>query len=754
MKKNIFFLIFAVFLTACSSRNEQNERDGQTEQIEQTEISELITEQEIVSHEVVPNEPTREFPVMPRAENAQGEPFEISRNGLVALFDPVSGFITRISNEEQTLNFNGVFIDVGYNGAFLFSQVGFSDLDRLSTWELPRITPRRQELPDYTITQIQETEDGLIVEKYYEGVFIIYYYTFDFDGLGLRTEIRAIDEGEINGVAFITRGMELETARFEFPGSTPVGSYSVTGRLYRPLVSDYAAPPTVLYTENESVNIIFINHEEKWATGVFEDDYGASVINLSATLALIGGKQNEDPKVLDSIFVGDLFIQLVGNRDKYLSVQEYYRRLGFFTPTDGARDGPIISAHPSGVMDTGFTHRRTLQQFAERLPVYAEMGIKNVWLLPIFLHPGGLVYDTIEHEIIDPRYGGEEGAAFFSQIANDLGMRVLFDYVPKGPRPHEPLAVNNPGWLSRRRDGTSQIEWECVSFDYNNPEFAAYFMSVVEEHARTLGISGARIDCSMGGLPNWSAVSPFRASSSGLRAGVNISRTVRQGLINAGVVPMNIPENFHPIPTYAPYTDIFYDMPLYRAMHNLNYSLNSSQISETQYVQALQHWLWTVRQTNVEGQIRMRFLGNHDTSSWTFDGARPQAVYGIKQAQALWALMAFIDGVPMIYQGDEEPMRYGIFSGGVNLINFFGELFRARAEFIPEFANIRYIDLNMPVFAFERYNENTSVTVLINFSTRAQNVEFEINKTPLYSHNATKSGGTVELEAFGFVLLD
>ena len=688
-------------------------------------------------------------PVFPPAYNAHGAPVEIERNGLTALFHPETGQITRMGNAYQVQYFDGIVVDVGYEGAFLFSQVGFFDIGALLTWELPRLTVRRMALPGYVVTRIEETPDGLIVEKYYHGVFITYYYEFEPDGLRLRVGIRTLSEArrEINGVAFLTRGLAFDgPARFEFPGSTPPGFHSVAGRYFRPLTMDYASPPTLLYDGNTAVNVLFINYEEKWTTGVFEDDNGAAVVHLAATLAWFSAG--------DVVYVGDLFIQLPGDGCRYLAVREYYHRLGFFAPTDGIHDGPIISAHPSGTMDTGFTHRRTLQQFAERLDVYYEMGIRNIWLLPIFLHPGGLVYDTIDHEIFDPRYGGLEGIIYFTQQARNRGMRVLFDYVPKGPQPHEPLAVNNPGWTSRQRDGSLQIEWRCVSFDYNNPEFAAYFMGVVQSHVREIGIEGARIDCSMGGMPNWHAQYPFRASSSGLRAGVNISRIVRQAFINEGVTPMNIPENFHPIPTFAPYTDIYYDMPLYRTMYTLNHLLLTSQIGETRYVQMLQHWLWAARQTNVYGQVRMRFLGNHDTISWTFDAARPQAVYGVAQAQALWALMAFIDGVPMIYQGDEYPRRYGIMSG-INLIPFFTGLFHARAQYIPnpEFGRIRYIGLNRPIFAFERYDDTDRVLVLINFNHREEILYVDDFTQLLHAHEATFDNGRVVLDGFGFVLL-
>jgi hypothetical protein len=54
----------------------------------------------------------------------------------------------------------------------------------------------------------------------------------------------------------------------------------------------------------------------------------------------------------------------------------------------------------------------------------------------------------------------------------------------------------------------------------------------------------------------------------------------------------------------------------------------------------------------------MRWISNHDTVSWTFQKQRPLKAYGLGRMRALLALCAFIDGVPMLYQGDEDPAVY------------------------------------------------------------------------------------------------
>jgi glycosidase len=340
------------------------------------------------------------------------------------------------------------------------------------------------------------------------------------------------------------------------------------------------------------------------------------------------------------------------------------------------------------------------------------MGFKNIWLLPIFKHTGDNVYEPIDQGVIDPRYGGEEGATAFINKAHELGLRVLFDLVPHGPRPIYPFAKEHDNWISKNKNGENQIEWECVSFDYNNSEYYDYTVNLLAYYASKLGLDGSRIDCSMGGLSNWKPVDGLRPSSSGLAAGINITKAVREGFKKGGVNPILLPENFHPNPAFAEYTDLFYDMPLYRTMFNLNHS----SISETEYVQTLQHWLDAERKTSVQNQVKLRFLGNHDTVTWTFDAQRAQTLYGVEKAKALWSILSFIDGVPFIYQGDEDPAAYRL--EGENLEQFFMDLLAARDKYLPAEYDTKYLYSDTPVFAFTRSSTDKTDTklVLINVS--------------------------------------
>ena len=364
------------------------------------------------------------------------------------------------------------------------------------------------------------------------------------------------------------------------------------------------------------------------------------------------------------------------------------------------------------------------------------MGIDHVWLLPVFEHDAGGVYHSTDQAVIDPRYGGEEGCKYFCDKAHELGMTVLFDYVPHGPAPEFPIAKDNPEWPSKRRDGSLQDEWECVSMDYNHPGYQEYTAELVHDHVGRFGVDGARIDCAMGGLSNWRPYGDNRPSGNSVLAGVHITEAVREGFLRGGKPSFILPENFNLIPNYYHCTDLFYGMNLYRAFVELE-SLLKTDPSE--YVLKLTDFLERESWITPENYHKMRFLGNHDTVSWVWQSKRAAEAYGDEPAKALFALISFIDGMPMIYQGDEDLTICG--KSGENLTEYFTRLFSDRKKYLPKGSNVTaYLHSAGPVMAFIRKHLSNQdapyacegsedVLVLINFSDKEQ----EISRFPYFN---------------------
>lgn len=683
-----------------------------------------------------------------------GDRLTLTREGIAVTVNAVTGMLESLSSGYDSLEMEGILVEAGLNGQSLFGQLGCTDLSALATYELPVLWPKRKELPTYTVDAITATKEGFTVSITCDCYTFLYRYSILKNGLSLAVTLSTTAEEAVpvNGVGFLVRGIQgfsLEGSTFEYPGSTPAGQLHFSGQSkYKAAVSDYSAP-VIQLADGESVrNILFVNEVEKWTSGCYYDENDRP---CAAFLSATEGYLTQDAPME----VGTLYLPLLQpETDPYAAVSEFWTQLGYHTPTDTSATKElyaIYSGHPYGTMDTGYFNRLTLSQYAGQLDGIAGMGFDAVWLLPVFQHTGDNVYEPIDEGLIDQRYGGLEEARTYIAAAHQAGMKVLFDFVPHGPRPVYPFAKEHDDWISKDRSGANQIEWECVSMDYNHPEYAQYMLELAQYYAQEIGLDGARIDCSMGGLPNWSSAAGLRASAAGLCAGVNVVRSIRNGFLAAGTQVLLLPENFHPSPAYAPYTDVFYDMPLYRCLFNLN----QRGLSDAEFVSELTRFLDAERKTSVDGQLKLRFLGNHDTVTWTFDAQRAQTLYGTERAKALWMAMGWIDGVLYIYQGDEDPDTYHL--SGENLTPFFTELIAAKRSYLPAQYATAYVETGTPVMAFYRYEQGgtDAKLVLINLSDTPQTYSLGEGDTPLAAIGTYRlDGQTVSLEAYSGIILD
>lgn len=657
------------------------------------------------------------------------------------------GQLTRLFFNGAELVFDGIYADIGLDGTFAAKTVYFQKFHDMSTWELANIVPLPTSAEAATLKKITQEGNTVTVVTQMEQIQTVMRYVFNGGQVSVDATFTNLTSyvGEVQGVNFLLRGIKVnEDATFSYPGNVPYKRYSLADlKNYRPIQTGLVGPVTQVTDSVQSFNVLFLNPDEKWTTGTYKTNGGTlNIAHLSMTEALL--------KSGESIHVGTMTLQLCTGGDVYAPIRAYYDEMGYAAPQTGIVSGPIYSGHPHGTMDSGFRDNKTMLTYAGRLTALADMGIENIWLLPIFEHTGRGVYSPTDQAVIDPRYGSDADVRAYVQSAHDLGIRVLFDYVPHGPEPQDPLAAEHPAWCSVHRQGRLQIEWDCVSFDMANPDYQAYTKALVEDHVARFAIDGGRIDCAMGGLSNWQPTGGNRPSNSNMKGGVEIVTAIREGFIAAGKTPLLLPENFNPLPFYASITDVFYDMPLYRAM----YEMRQAGLSETAFAQELSRWLCEENAVSPRGQKKLRFLGNHDTVSWVWDKMRATSLYGEEKAKALWVVMSLIDGYPFIYQGDEDAGLYA-FPGGPKLTAFFTALFNARKTYLSDDMATCYYPNDSAIIAFTRENESLDRLALINLSAQTQTFELAEKFSayqPLYGQAVIESS-TVTLSPYAYILL-
>jgi hypothetical protein len=675
----------------------------------------------------------------------EGNIITLSDSGLRFHFDAGNGSPISIEKAGMSIEHFDFTVEAGCNGIMQPGKLKFYCLDGLNTWELPRIIPSDESPCKYSFKGCRTEKEAIIAEYTVGDLHIAIIYKIEFGNLVIDTELSngSDDRKIINGIAFVFSAKDVdENTSFDFPCNIPAGDLKLSEmQTLMPIETGLINPAIHIFNQGKNFNLIFLDSEEKWGTGVYKDKNGAlTCVNSAGVESYLDSGEK--------LHCGKYIIQPVGESNPYLAIRALYKNYGWNPPSDGIKDGVLYSCHPSGTMDKNFPLKRTMYEYAEELEALKDLGIDHIWVLPLFEHRDRGVYHPADQAVIDERYGGDEAVKYYCDKARKLGMTVMFDYVPHGPHMDDPLGIAHREWASTDRNGEPVIEWDCLSFDMANPVYQQDTKDLVKDHIRRFGLGGARIDCSMGGLPNWSPYPGNRPSNSNLKGGVAISRSIREAFTEMGIKPFVTPENFNPLPFYFAYTDAFYDMPLYRVL----FELEEAKLCPADFVHRLTKWLRAELESTPEGYNKQRFLGNHDTVSWVFSKARAAKSYGEEKAKALWVMISTIDGIPMIYQGDEDPSLIG--DEGPSLREFFTELFKARKDYLGNRYDMEYELTGTPVMAYRRKSEDKIRQVLINFSPESQiyRADFKVKDT-LFGSCGIKQNEIV-LKGYGWAMLD
>ncbi len=655
-------------------------------------------------------------------------------------FDRATGALlyARLGGREHV--FTGLYADAGVDGRYLRGQMAFDPLMDKRTWELPQI--QAVNAPDAGVFMGFTEEDGALLARYEAGGALIT-QVYDLCGEALRLRARLYNTGAkpcvVNGLSFLLR-RKADGARFEYPANDSrvyTDQGMADGQAH---ACGLVGSMTHIKDQAGSLNLLFLDEVEKWSQGAYRAGGCISHVYAAAVEAEL--------QPGESLEAGCLYLSLPeAGEDPYLHIRGFFDRLGFRPLRGSLNEGLLYSCHPHGTMDGGFKLGLDLRQYAERLPQIRALGVDHIWLLPVFDHLDRGVYHPTDQRPIDARYGGEEAMRHFAQEAHALGMTVLFDYVPHGPEPADPLAQEHLDWCSRRLDGSLQDEWHCVSFDMTHPDYLDYTRELVGSHVRRFGIDGARIDCAMGGLSNWQPYGNHRPSASNLMGGVAISRAIMEGFERMGKRAFLLPENFNPVPAYYPVTGVFYGMNLYRVMT----LLWERGVKPAEYVSELTRFLDIERRVTPEGLKKLRFLGNHDTVSWVWQKQRAWQSYGEGKARALFALMYFLDGVPMLYQGDEDPALAG--KEGPDLRAYLTRLREERRRLTGEGTGISYLHTGSGVMAFRREMDGLRRLVLISLEDSEQTLALdELLGAKLEAGQAETDGTRVMLPPYAYAI--
>ena len=673
----------------------------------------------------------------------EGEVYRFTAAGVTLTVDLTTGLVTGVETGTGALSCRGMLVDVGIGGSYADGSLSFQGYDSISASGLPSVSPRADYQPAEAAVRLSRTTDTLIVDRESGEVTVQYRYRLSANQAELTVRITGgAQRRVVNGVAFEILGMEVGAgASYEYPGNLPHGKFAVDYR--RPNIPNETLFPgavTHIADGARHVNICFLDGTEKWTTGVWRDRTGAlGICNLAAVECRIGGGEE--------ITVGSLavrFPEAADDAGAYADVKAYYREKGYGISGKVTDPGPILCGHPGGTLDTDYLQQEDFDAFAKRLDNWAEIGIGTFWCMPVNPHKGRSdLYSPTDLAGVDDRLGGEAALKRFVDVAHGKGIRVLLDIVIHG-LPADAIGQEMKSWVCYGRAGTVLSEWGDPSFDYGNAAYQAYMRGLMQHFAGDWGIDGIRVDSASGSRPNWKRTDGKRPSASTLLGGVEMACALADGFRDAGKEAIQIPEMFYAIPSFSSATPYYYNNSLYRVLMDLNANYRSDR---TAYTQKLLDFLSVQYRTRVDGQINLNWLENHDTVLWSGDRMRAVELYGEDWAKNMFRMISWIDGVPVLYMGDENAAAYGV--GTDDLSDFFRGIFAFRQEHLTPEMETEYIASDKPVFAFTRGGK---YLVLLNFSGEAQTFPTG-SGTVLYADGGTWENNTAALEGYGCLVL-
>ena len=271
-----------------------------------------------------------------------------------------------------------------------------------------------------------------------------------------------------------------------------------------------------------------------------------------------------------------------------------------------------------------FTPEGTLYATATHLQHIADLGATIIYISPLNVHGYPSVfgpstpYEIKDYDAIDPEYGTEADFKALVTQAHKLGLKVIMDIV-YAHSANDNVLLNKPGFFQRTPDGKLIMSrWKTPQPDFKNPAVREYFRNNMLHWIKDVGVDGFRADVA-GGVP-----ADFWDEAREAMDKVNPNAIM--------LAESDVPQ--HHLKAF----DISYNFPYYTALQAVVVNGESAERIRQQWEKA--------RAAFPRGSFLLHFNDNHDHN-------RANVVFGEKAALATSVLDFTLDGIPLLYNGEE-----------------------------------------------------------------------------------------------------
>lgn len=404
-----------------------------------------------------------------------------------------------------------------------------------------------------------------------------------------------------------------------------------------------------------------------------------------------------------------------------------------------------------------YTDEGTFRAFMEHLPRLKRMNVDIIWLMPI--HPIsvpkrkgslGSYYAVSDFRAVNPNFGTHEDFKALVAEVHALGMHLIIDWVPHHTGWDHPWITKHPEYYNKNDQGEirdpineatgESWDWTDVAeLNLDNPEMRRETIDDMIFWLMDFHIDGFRVDHAHGVHADyWDEVS-------------NTLGALNKPLfmLAEGEEPY-LRNNSSFVATYA-----------WRFHHMM-----TDVAKGKENVNKFDELLADERAHYMQG-YHIYFTSNHDENSWA--GTVFERLGDGHKAFA--ALCATLDGMPLIYGGQEEPInkRLAFFEkdtipfSGYAYESFYTTLNALKKKNTALWNGIhgglsRRINVSDNVYAFQREKNGDTFIGIFNLSNEKQTTMLDV--AALEMHNvfseemmSIEAGNTIELAPWEFILL-
>ena len=289
-----------------------------------------------------------------------------------------------------------------------------------------------------------------------------------------------------------------------------------------------------------------------------------------------------------------------------------------------------------------YTPEGTIEAFSAHIPRLVDMGVDVLWFMP--MHPIsqarkkgklGSYYAVADYRAVNPEFGTLDDFKKMVRKAHDAGLKVIIDWVPNHTGWDHPWIKLHPQFYTKGKDGeiTDPIDpstgepwgWTDVAdLDYSNANMRKAMLDAMEFWVTKAGIDGFRQDVAHGvPLDFW----------------VEYRKRMMKYPLLFHLAEAETPEHRNQELFHASYGWSF---------HHLLNEIASGEKGASE----IQKWYEEDRKKFIRG-FHMHFTSNHDENSWS--GTEYERMGPMAQLMAV--LTITFDGTPLIYSGQEEPLK-------------------------------------------------------------------------------------------------